>query len=177
MYKSDREHYLEGVIEKLKSKNEQLEAESLSMQIGYMILREREAELNEKISALEKENLEVKKRLNNGNAIIAALSGKEKDIYQYKDWTIIPNKMFNNLIKDFINNHLMPEIKDVKFSEPYTTVFWGDGTRTVVKCSEPFDKEKGLAMAISKRLLSENEDCFYNEIKKWCGYKERSENK
>lgn len=45
-------------------------------------------------------------------------------------------------------------IKDVKFSGPATIVFWDDGDKTVVKCQDGdvYDKEKGLLMAIAKRV-------------------------
>ena len=47
-------------------------------------------------------------------------------------------------------------------------MFWSDGKKTVVKCAdgETFDEEKGLAMAISKRVLG-NKSNYYNEFKKW----------
>lgn len=46
------------------------------------------------------------------------------------------------------------QIKKVAFNGPATIVFWADGTKTIVKCmeGEEFDPEKGLAMAICKRL-------------------------
>lgn len=60
-----------------------------------------------------------------------------------------------------------PSIKKVIFNEPATIVFWDDGTKTVVKAEdETFDKEKGLAMAISKKFLG-NKGNYYNEFKKW----------
>lgn len=60
-----------------------------------------------------------------------------------------------------------PNIKKVIFNEPATIVFWGDGTKTVVKChDEQFDKEKGLAMAIVKKLLG-NKGNYFNLIKKY----------
>ena len=60
------------------------------------------------------------------------------------------------------------EIVKVIFNDPATIVFWSDGKRTVVKCAdgEAFDEEKGLAMAISKRVLG-NKGNYYNEFKKW----------
>lgn len=59
------------------------------------------------------------------------------------------------------------EIKNVIFNNPATIVFWSDGTKTVVKAeNEPFDPEKGLAMAIAKKALG-NEGNYYNEFKKW----------
>ena len=60
------------------------------------------------------------------------------------------------------------EIKKVIFNEPATIVFWGDGTKTVVKCSkdDEFDPEKGLAMAIAKKFFG-NENGYSKNIKKW----------
>lgn len=48
-------------------------------------------------------------------------------------------------------------IKKVIFNDPATIVFWADGTKTVVKCADfdIFDPEKGLAMAICKRVYGE----------------------
>ena len=59
-------------------------------------------------------------------------------------------------------------IKRVIFSDPATIVFWEDGTKTVVKTQdgEEYDKEKGLAMAISKRVFG-NERDYYNVFKRW----------
>lgn len=59
------------------------------------------------------------------------------------------------------------EIKNVIFHDPATIVYWSDGEKTVVKAEgESFDPEKGLAMAISKKVLG-NKGNYYNEFKKW----------
>ena len=61
-------------------------------------------------------------------------------------------------------------IKNVIFSGPCTIVQWTDGDKTIVRCeNENFDKEKGLAMAIVKKLFGTNESkSNYNDIfKKW----------
>lgn len=61
------------------------------------------------------------------------------------------------------------EIEKVIFNYPATIVFWKDGTKTVVKAKgEAFDKEKGLAMAITKKALG-NKGNYFNTIKKWVG--------
>lgn len=58
-------------------------------------------------------------------------------------------------------------IKDVIFNGPATIVFWSDGTKTVVKAeNEPFDREKGLAMAISKKFLG-NKGKYFETFKKF----------
>lgn len=65
-------------------------------------------------------------------------------------------------------NEMLDKIKNVIFNNPATIVFWVDGTKTVVKCEhEEFDPEKGLAMAIVKKVMADNHS-YYNEIfKKW----------
>lgn len=59
-------------------------------------------------------------------------------------------------------------IKDVIFAPPATIVYWSDGSKIVVKCSEKdvFDPEKGLAMAIAKRCGG-NKGSYYKEIQNW----------
>ena len=59
-------------------------------------------------------------------------------------------------------------IKNVIFAPPATIVYWSDGSKTVVKCSEKdiFDPEKGLAMAIAKRCGG-NKGSYYKEIQHW----------
>ena len=64
-----------------------------------------------------------------------------------------------------LDSPLLPflEIEKVIFNEPATIVYWKDGEKTVVKTNnEPFDKEKGLAMAIAKKVYG-NKGSF-NEI-------------
>lgn len=61
------------------------------------------------------------------------------------------------------------EIDNVVFNPPATIIFWSDGTKTVVKTQngEHFDKEKGLAMAICKKI-SGNCGAYYDVFKEWC---------
>jgi hypothetical protein len=73
---------------------------------------------------------------------------------------LLGDKRMRNITKD---------IKRVIHNEPATIVFWNDGTKTVVKAQngEPYDKEKGLAMCIIKKLC-DNKGNFNNIFKKWC---------
>lgn len=72
-------------------------------------------------------------------------------------------------------------IKNVIFNDPATIVFWFDGTKTVVKCQpgDTFDPEKGLAMAICKKLVGTNDSqSNFNDIfKKWLPKEEKKESK
>lgn len=49
------------------------------------------------------------------------------------------------------------------FNGPATILFWPDGTKTVVKCQDgdPYDKEKGVAMAMLKKYLGGGR---YNDV-------------
>ena len=60
-----------------------------------------------------------------------------------------------------------PGIKKVIFNDPATIVLWGDGTKTVVKCSEgdTYSEWSGLAFCICKKLMG---DEFHKVFKHWC---------
>lgn len=73
-----------------------------------------------------------------------------------------------NASKKSISATSTAAIKDVIFAPPATIVYWSDGSKTVVKCSEKdvFDPEKGLAMAVAKRCGGNN-GSYYKEIRNW----------
>lgn len=75
-----------------------------------------------------------------------------------------------NLYKKYMNNtnSTLPEIKDVIFNNPATIVFWADGTKTVVQSrgDDIYDPEKGLAMAISKKIMG-NKHEYYHTFLHW----------
>lgn len=66
-------------------------------------------------------------------------------------------------------------IENVIFNPPATIIFWSDDTKTVVKTQngEHFDKEKGLAMGICKKIAG-NRGAYYDIFKAWC-YDEETE--
>lgn len=72
---------------------------------------------------------------------------------------------------EIVDEFTVANITNVVFNEPATIVFWSDGTKTVVKIQdgEEFDKEKGLAMAIAKKILGSNKSKsnYYNVFRKW----------
>ena len=73
--------------------------------------------------------------------------------------------------QDEINKGLyetVPEIEKIEFNEPATIIFWKDGTKSVVKArdGEPYDAEKGIAMAIAKKALGNQRD-YYNTFIHW----------
>ena len=67
-------------------------------------------------------------------------------------------------------------IRKVIFNNPATIVLWSDGTKTVVKCGpdDIFDEEKGLAMAIVKKMAG-NDSRFHKVFKQWCKPDETNE--
>lgn len=79
-------------------------------------------------------------------------------------------KNITKVLKSF-----QPHIKKVIFNDPATIVLWDDGTKTVVKAqNEPFDPEKGLAMAIAKKYLG-NKAHYYYMFKRWLPKGENNE--
>lgn len=73
----------------------------------------------------------------------------------YINNTIILYLTFGNERRtDMPVKHRSTIIKKVMFNGPATIVYWSDNTKTIVKCmdDEEFDPEKGLAMAICKRM-------------------------
>lgn len=59
-------------------------------------------------------------------------------------------------------------IRKVIFNGPATIVFWSDDTKTVVKCApeDTYDMEKGLAMAIVKKMAG-NDNSFHKVFKQY----------
>lgn len=75
--------------------------------------------------------------------------------------------LFKSEFKGEFKEQSPVRIKKVIFNNPATVVFWEDGTKTVVKAyDEEFDKEKGLAMAIIKKLHN-NKGNFNDLFRKW----------
>jgi hypothetical protein len=60
----------------------------------------------------------------------------------------------------------IPGVKRVIVNDPATIIIWDDETKTVVKCGDNdiFDAEKGIAMAIVKRLMFDNKS---TQMNKW----------
>lgn len=87
----------------------------------------------------------------------------------------ISNQLYEEYAKRRKNLDARDAIKNVIFNDPATIVFWTDGTKTVVKAEhEDFDPEKGLAMAISKKVLG-NKGNYYEAFKKWLPKEEHTE--
>lgn len=61
------------------------------------------------------------------------------------------------------------DFERIEFHDPATIVFWNDGTKTVVKTrhGDKFDKEKGLAMAIAKKVMG-NTNKYYDIFEEYC---------
>ena len=110
---------------------------------------------SDKFWTKENPNLYISTDCNSGKSLA---DERTKNIYK---------RMVNSMYGT--NPYYRPEIKEVIFNDPATIVFWTDGTKTVVKCQEGdiFDPEKGLTMAIAKKVYG-NKGSYCNVIKKWC---------
>jgi hypothetical protein len=115
----------------------------------------------------------VKKFLGSDTCVLMPVAYKRK----YEG--IIRNGLYEKakaIIREYERRNSMFGIKNVIYHDPATIVYWCDGTKTVVKCGENdiYDPEKGLAMAIAKKVLG-NEGNYYNEFKKWLPKEEDAE--
>lgn len=105
-------------------------------------------------------NLEEELRAEN-----TLLTGSLKNGYRYN----ISGKEYNKMYKEKTpRQKALIFVKKVIFNPPYTIVFWDDEIKTIVKCgeNEQYDPEKGLAMAMAKRLFG-NHGYYYDVFKKW----------
>lgn len=109
-----------------------------------------------------------------GEAISNGLKDGVEKIEKMKH-DLFDNARFVHPYLSSINRNLL--IVDVIYNDPATIVFWIDGTKTVVKADgEPYDPEKGLAMAFCKKA-SGNEGNYYNIFKKWLPKSEGGDDK
>lgn len=117
--------------------------------------------------------------ITNGYSFVDPEKAEELRIIKEKEEEKV--RLFKNIISSTLSETLYgvpnvplrrPQIEKVIFNNPATIVMWTDGTKTIVKCeNEAFDEEKGLAMAISKKILG-NKGNYYNEFKRWLPEKE-----
>lgn len=96
---------------------------------------------------------------------------KSLENYSYKRPTVAAEYVWNTNTGAFTfrPTTVTPKItiaaKKVIFNPPATVIIWEDGDKTVVKCSknESFDPEKGIAMCMLKKLLTQD---GYNKMRK-----------
>ena len=96
------------------------------------------------------------------NSFLATAKGEQAYI-KYGEMDV----KFTKAMQKFFDPDKTPEIKDVIFQDPATIVLWADGTKTVVRAQdEEYDPEKGLAMAICKKVGG-NKWSYFNKFKHW----------
>lgn len=83
-----------------------------------------------------------------------------------------PCKEIKIPVKDIEQNHkkkLENRIQRVKFDNPWTVVWWDDGSITRAKCSskDRFSETSGLMAAICKHYF-EDTNVFCKVLEKWC---------
>jgi len=72
----------------------------------------------------------------------------------------------NAIVESYMNVIFPCRIEKVIFNDPATIVIWKDKSKTVVKChNEDFDREKGLAMCIAKKLFGGK---YRSTFREWC---------
>mgnify|MGYP000221855628 FL=1 len=87
-----------------------------------------------------------------------------KVLYDYSRWSTEQAKK-NDIVRFGMCN---VSIRKVIFNDPATIVLWSDGSKTVVKCGpeDTYDMEKGLAMAIVKKMAG-NDNRFHKVFKQY----------
>ena len=118
-----------------------------------------------RINLKRKDDNTMKKQLNSIFGLDSIKRYCESDVTATR---IAYNNMYKNIQMCLIDN--------VIFNDPATIILWKDGTKTVVKCGEGevYDPEKGMAMAISKKVLG-NHGNYYETFKKWLPKEEKKE--
>lgn len=76
-------------------------------------------------------------------------------------WTV--NVRIEDVTAESLKCEPNEEPERIVFNGPATIAFWPDGTKTVVKCQdgEPFDPEKGVALAMLKKYFR---GAKYNDV-------------
>ena len=87
-----------------------------------------------------------------------------KVLYDYSRWSTEQAKK-NDIVRFGMCN---VSIRKVIFNDPATIVLWSDGSKTVVKCGpeDTYDMDKGLAMAIAKKMAG-NDNRFHKVFKQY----------
>lgn len=103
--------------------------------------------------------------------------GRENmNFYMDTDMALAAHERYYNMYKKKTpKQKALAKIQNVIFNDPATIVIWSDGTKTVVKAeNEPYDPEKGLAMAIAKKFF-DNKSYYFDVFKKWLPVEDEKE--
>ena len=100
-------------------------------------------------------NNTMKERLKNEKMFYVGTRFDNNDLFDAMIYGLAPLK---NKLKS------IPDIEKVIFNDPATIVIWSNGDKTVVRCQpgDTFDKEKGIALAVTKYVFGNKSK--YNEI-------------
>ncbi|MBO7452670.1 MAG: hypothetical protein J6U54_20265 [Clostridiales bacterium] len=155
-------------------KNEGASAHSFEREcIEYHALKRINEENQELNRRLKKENEELRQQLANYESdSIKYADNDPKAVYLPLSTRRSYGK--TKMLKEMLNSMygtkaFKYDIKKVIFSGPCTIVFWQDGAKTMVRAQENEtveDKEKGLAMAIAKRVYGDKGN-YNNVFKRW----------
>lgn len=117
------------------------------------------------ICLVEKENITTGYRYINTETVKDEKNMRKEDLTRsYVDTDTAARTVAYDQMRGLVRKSF---IKNVIYNDPATIVFWSDGTKTVVKAEdEPFDPEKGLAMAIAKKHFG-NEGNYYDIFREW----------
>ena len=121
------------------------------------------------VRLVEKENITTGYRYINTETVKDEKNMRKEDLTRiYVDTDTAARNVAYDQMRGLVRKRFIKNvIKNVIYNDPATIVFWSDGTKTVVKAKdEPFDPEKGLAMAIAKKHFG-NEGNYYDIFREW----------
>ena len=106
--------------------------------------------------------------------VLLSLNSEQRDLLMkvvnestahYKSHWVGSQFLSKQYITKYENTSAM--IDHVKFSGPATIMFWKDGTKTIVKCTEEDDPncETGIAMATLKKILGSDYVPYKKKVK------------
>ena len=90
----------------------------------------------------------------NDSHLFRFIQWEDKNVWSISD--IIENCKVKTENKEIKNLNTELHVSDVIAKEPFVTIKWSDGIETIAKCNnvDTFDVEKGVYVAIAKRVLS-----------------------
>ena len=102
-------------------------------------------------------------KLNDGTNIPIEYFESEQMLLNY----LLNKSVRKAQIEQMLKINCSIKIQQVIFSGPATIVFWRDGSKTVVKCTEgdKMDYEVGIAMCTLKKLLGETYVRYKKDVK------------
>lgn len=113
---------------------------------------------------MKKKNIRKFQKLARENEYLKFENGLLRTVNSVQEKTII----------NLLDEDELPEIKNIVFKEPYTTIYFADHTKSVAKChpNDTFSKEQGVLVALAKYVYGNR---LYQIMNQYCSEKKETE--